>query len=145
MTLFVQSCCCYFYFRCWDRLLLESLDSFQRSMLSTHADSEHMVWCSKTVSEIRRRPGQHPQCRGPKLYHLSVGIRYVTTTNRILHFIEHYKNNDALLGPSFSWLIQNKNYPRLPKIITVICHKIIKPVCSFVLEVLWKDTNKYIT
>lgn len=79
---FFQSCCC--YCSCRDRLLFDSLDSLQRPLLSTHPDSENVVWCSKTMSENRRRPGQRPQHRRPKLFNLSIRIRYVIDTfNRI--------------------------------------------------------------
>lgn len=74
-----QLCCC--YCSCWGRLLSDSLDSLQHPLLSTHPDSEHMVWCSEAMSENRRRPGQRPQYRRPKLFNLSVRIWYVTNTN----------------------------------------------------------------
>lgn len=78
-----QSCCCR-YCSSRDRLLFDSLDSLQRPLLSTHPDSENVVWCSKTMSENRRRPGQRPQYRRPELFNLSIRIRYVTDTfNRI--------------------------------------------------------------
>ena len=64
----------FFFIISWARILFKPMDSLQWSLLPPSAFFTNMVRCTEGVPQRARGLGQHPQCGGPKLCHLSTWI-----------------------------------------------------------------------